>query len=40
MGQIKSQENLKIGMKLTPEFKKLTDNLDGQKIFGFIFKPI
>jgi len=40
MGQIKSPENLKIGMKLTPKFKKLTDNLDGQKIFGLVFKPI
>ena len=40
IGQIISSENLKIGMKLTPEFKKLTENLDGQKIYGVIFKPI
>jgi len=40
IGQIISRENLKIRMRLIPEFKKLTENLDGQKIFGLIFKPI
>ena len=40
IGQIISSENLKIGMKLTSKFQKLTENLDGKEIFGITFKPI
>ncbi len=39
MGQITTSENLKIGMKLTSKFQKLTENLDGKEIFGITFKP-
>lgn len=39
IGQITTSENLKIGMKLTSKFQKLTENLDGKEIFGITFKP-
>ncbi|MFX1243030.1 MAG: Zn-ribbon domain-containing OB-fold protein [Promethearchaeota archaeon] len=40
LGQITTQENLRIGMKLKPVYKKICDNLDGKEIYAFIFKPI
>jgi len=39
IGQIKSQENLKIGMKLRTKVGKLTNNLDGVIIFGIKYEP-
>jgi len=39
-GQITSKENLKIGMKLTPIYTKICNNLNGNEIYGYIFKPV
>ena len=39
-GQIESKENLKIGMKLVPIYKKICNNLNGNEVYGFIFKPV
>lgn len=40
LGQITTQENLQIGMKLKPVYKKICDNLDGNEIYTFVFEPI
>ena len=40
LGQIESHENLKVGMKLAPVYKKICNNLDGKEINSFIFKSI
>jgi uncharacterized OB-fold protein len=40
LGQIASQENLQIGMKLKPIYKKICDNLDGKEVHTFFFEPI
>ena len=40
LGQITIQENLHIGMKLKPVYKKICDNLDGKEIHTFVFNPI
>jgi uncharacterized OB-fold protein len=40
LGQIEYNENLKIGMKLMPVYKKICDNLDGKEIYNFVFKSI
>jgi len=39
-GQITTNVNLKIGMKLTPVYKKICNNLNGIEIYSYIFKPI
>jgi hypothetical protein len=39
LGQITTQDDLKIGMKLTPIYKKLCNDLDGHEIFTHVFKP-
>ena len=38
LGQIESNEDLKLGMKLMPVYKKICNNLDGKEINGFVFK--
>ena len=38
LGQIESNEDLKIDMKLVPVYKKICNNLDGNEINGFVFK--
>ncbi len=38
LGQIESNDDLKIGMKLVPVYKKICNNLDGKEINGFVFK--
>jgi len=40
LGQLTTQENLKTGMELKPEYKKICDNLDGNEIYAYVFKPI
>ena len=40
LGQITTQENLKIGMELKPTYRKICDNLDGKEIFTYVFEPI
>lgn len=40
LGLIESNEDLKIGMKLAPVYKKICNNLDGKEINGFVFKSI
>ncbi|MHA1301718.1 MAG: Zn-ribbon domain-containing OB-fold protein [Candidatus Helarchaeota archaeon] len=40
LGQILTQENLHIGMKLRPKFQKICENLDGHEISGLTWEPI
>ena len=40
LGQISTEENLRIGMMLTPIKRKICDNLDNQEVQAFIFEPI
>jgi len=40
LGQIEGNEDLKIGMKLVPIYKKICNSLDGKEIYGFVFKSI
>jgi len=40
LGQITTQEELKIGMKLDTTHIKICDNLDGREVFANVFKPI
>ncbi|MFX1275923.1 MAG: Zn-ribbon domain-containing OB-fold protein [Promethearchaeota archaeon] len=40
LGQISPKENLRIGMKLKPVYEKICDNLDGNEIYGYVFKLI
>ena len=39
LGQITTQENLKIGMELQPIYTKICDNLDGKEVFTYVFEP-
>ena len=40
LGQLTTTENLKVGMKVKPIFRKLTDNLDGQEVSGILYEPL
>lgn len=40
LGQITTQNNLDIGMKLKPVYKKICENLDGKEIYAYVFEPI
>ena len=40
LGQISLKENLEIGMKLKPVYKKICENLDGNEVYAHIFEPI
>jgi len=40
LGQITTQDNLKIGMKLKPIYKKICENLDGKEVYTYVFEPI
>ncbi len=40
LGQITSEENLKIGIKLKPIYRKIWDNLDGKEVWDHVFEPI
>jgi len=39
LGQITTQENLSIGMRLKPIYKKICNNLDGNEVYTYIFEP-
>ena len=39
IGQITTQENLQIGMKLKPVYKKICENLDGKEVNAYVFEP-
>ncbi len=40
LGQINTQDNLKIGMRLKPIYKKICDNLDNNEVYAHVFEPI
>ncbi|MFW9818453.1 MAG: Zn-ribbon domain-containing OB-fold protein [Candidatus Thorarchaeota archaeon] len=40
LGQITTQENLQIGMKLKPVYKNICVDLEGKEIHTFVFEPI
>ncbi|MFW9877559.1 MAG: Zn-ribbon domain-containing OB-fold protein [Candidatus Thorarchaeota archaeon] len=40
LGQITTQDNLYIDMKLKPKYKKICENLDGKDIYTYVFEPI
>jgi uncharacterized OB-fold protein len=40
LGQITVKNNLKIGMKLKPIYKKICENLDGKEVNTYAFEPI
>ena len=40
LGQITTQENLEIGMKLRPVYKKICENLDGKEVQAYVFEPV
>ena len=40
LGQLTTQENLKVGIELKPIYKKICDNLDGKEVFTYVFEPI
>jgi uncharacterized OB-fold protein len=40
LGQITTQENLKTGMILKPIYRKVCNNLDGEEVFAFMFRPV
>jgi uncharacterized OB-fold protein len=39
MGQITTQDNLEIGMKLKPVYRKICENLDGKEVYTYAFEP-
>ncbi len=40
LGQIIPQENLKVGMKLKSAYEKICNNLDGNEVYAYVYKPI
>ena len=40
LGQVTPIEDLSIGMKLKPEYRKICNNLDGKEVYSYIFTPI
>jgi uncharacterized OB-fold protein len=40
LGQITTQNNLRIGMTLKPVYQKICENLEGKEIYAYVFKPI
>ena len=39
LGQLTTQDNLKIGMTLKPIYKKICENLDGKQVYTYVFEP-
>lgn len=37
---ITTQDNLKIGMKLKPIYRKICENLGGNEVFAHVYEPI
>ena len=40
LGQITTQDNLRVGMSLKPNYQKICDNLDGREVYTYVFEPI
>jgi uncharacterized OB-fold protein len=40
LGQLTTQENLKIGMELKPLYVKICDDLDGKEVYNYVYSPI
>lgn len=40
LGQLSRKDNLEIGMKLKPIYKKICDNLDNKEVYAYVFEPI
>jgi uncharacterized OB-fold protein len=40
LGQITTQQNLRIGMNLKPIYKKICFNLDGKEVYNYTFEPV
>jgi uncharacterized OB-fold protein len=40
LGQIDSDDHIKIGMKMRPVYKKICNNLDGAEVYDYTFEPI
>ncbi|MFX1376889.1 MAG: Zn-ribbon domain-containing OB-fold protein [Promethearchaeota archaeon] len=40
LGQITTQDNLKIGMELKPKYSKICDNLNGKEVFTYVYEPM
>jgi len=40
LGQLTTQDDLKIGMELKPEYTKICDNLDGKEVYTYVYKPL
>jgi uncharacterized OB-fold protein len=40
LGQITTSENLNLGMKLRPIYKKVCENLDNKEVYSYVFEPI
>ena len=40
LGQIEFEGNLKLGMKMKLFEKKICENLDGQEVVDYVFKPL
>ena len=40
LGQITTEDNLKIGMHMKPIYKKICEDLDGKEIYTYVFEPI
>ncbi len=40
LGQIENEGNLVLGMKMSAFQKKICENLDGQEVIDYVFKPI
>jgi uncharacterized OB-fold protein len=40
LGQLTTQENLKLGMELKPVYTKICDDLDGKEVYDYVFSPI
>jgi uncharacterized OB-fold protein len=39
LGQLTTNRNLKIGMKLKPIYRKICERMDGHEIYSFVFEP-
>ncbi len=39
LGQVTSKENLEIGIKLKPVYKKICENLDDSEVYTHVFEP-
>ena len=40
LGQIDYEDQLKSGMMMRPVYRKITDNLNGNEVFGYAFEPV